>query len=279
MRLVSWNIARQPEAWNYLARDDSIDVALLQEANEPTALDQMDVVSGRPFRLAGWKKRAFSTAVVDCSQRYDVRATPAWNSIERASADELGVSRPGSLALATVTGPDLAAPLVVVSVYAAWEEPVPKNEASWIYAVASAHRLISDLCALLQRQKDHRILVAGDWNILHGYGEDGSPYWAGRYRSVFDRMKTLGLQFVGPQQPNGQAATDPAAELPADSLDVPTYRTRRNDPRSARRQLDFVFASTRIAEAVTTTALNTPGAWGPSDHCRVRIDVNETLLG
>ena len=100
MRLVSWNIARQPEAWNYLARDDSIDAALLQEANEPTALDQMDVVSGRPFRLAGWKKRAFSTAVVDCSQRYNVRATPAWNSIERASADELGVSRPGSLALA-----------------------------------------------------------------------------------------------------------------------------------------------------------------------------------
>ena len=47
---------------------------------------------------------------------------------------------------------------------------------------------------------------------------------------------------------------------------------------AARRQLDFVFASTRIAEAVTTTALNTPESWGPSDHCRVRIDVNERPL-
>ena len=67
--------------------------------------------------------------------------------------------------------------------------------------------------------------MAGDWNLLHGYGEGGSAYWAGRYQTVFDRMDSLGLRFVGPQYPNGHRADPRPDELPADSLNVPTYRT------------------------------------------------------
>ena len=33
------------------------------------------------------------------------------------------------------------------------------------------------------------MLAAGDLNILYGYGENGSAYWAARYATVFDRMR------------------------------------------------------------------------------------------
>ncbi len=96
-----------------------------------------------------------------------------------------------------------------------------------------------------------------------------------RYQTVFDRMEALGLRFIGPQQPNGQPPEEPADELPVDSLDVPTYRTRREDPSTGRRQLDFVFASESMADSLTVRALNGRDEWGPSDHCRIAINLSE----
>ena len=175
------------------------------------------------------------------------------------------------MAIAEVRKPD-DEPIIVVSMYAVWESPASKR--SWIFADASAHRLISDLSLLVGNQRGHRIIVSGDFNILYGYGDNGSPYWARRYMTVFDRMEAIGLRFVGPQSPNGAQADPWPAELPADSKNVPTFRTRRGDPSTATRQLDFVFASESIADRVQTTALNRPEEWGPSDHCRVRIVVS-----
>ena len=165
---------------------------------------------------------------------------------------------------------------MVVSAYSAWERPVSASGGGWIYADASAHRLISDLSGLIDRQEGSRIVVSGDWNILHGYGEHGSTYWGNRYQTVFDRMEAIGLRFVGPQQPNGQPAETPAEELPAGSRDVPTYRTQRDDPSTGKRQLDFVFASESIADSLTVRALNGDDEWGPSDHCRVLVEINDT---
>jgi hypothetical protein len=235
----------------------------------------LDVVAGGEWRLAGWQDRKFSTAVVRCSSRVEVVAEPTLEALDAASESDLAVSRPGSLAVATVTGETLSAPVTVVSAYAAWERPAAVEDTGWIYADASAHRVISDIAALIGRQEGHRVVVSGDWNILHGYGEQGSRYWGRRYQTVFDRMEALGLRFIGPQQPNGQPPEEPAAELPADSLDVPTYRTRRDDPSTGRRQLDFVFASESIADSLTVRALNGRDEWGPSDHCRIAIDLSD----
>jgi hypothetical protein len=44
------------------------------------------------------------------------------------------------------------------------------NRSSWIHADASVHRLISDLSVLIGRQRGHKIIVAGDLNVLYGYG-------------------------------------------------------------------------------------------------------------
>ncbi|MBE3088572.1 MAG: hypothetical protein IMZ71_05610 [Chloroflexi bacterium] len=62
-------------------------------------------------------------------------------------------------------------------------------------------------------------------------------------------------------------------ELPRTSNNVPTYYTSHQTPATATRQLDFVFASDSLIERVRVTALNEPKHWGPSDHCRVEIEI------
>jgi hypothetical protein len=86
-------------------------------------------------------------------------------------------------------------------------------------------------------------------------------------------MEAMGLPFVGPQAPNGRRANPWPSELPIESNNVPTYHTTRMTPAQAERQLDFVFASTDIAKQVKASAINEPGEWGPSDHCRVVIEL------
>lgn len=274
VRIVSWNIAQRDECWRQLAADSSLDVALLQEAKAPPADVSLEVFGAEDgWVTAGWERRAFRTAVVRCSDRVRVESELVARPVGVAGRNELAVSRAGTIALAKVT-PAEGEPFTVASVYAAWERPVPLAEGGWIYADASAHRLVSDLSALVATQRGHRILVSGDWNILHGYGEHGSPYWAARYQSVFDRLEAIGLRFIGPQQPNGLAALPAPAELPRDSRDVPTFRTVERDPASAQRQLDFVFASDDLAKQVTrVAAMNGEQEWGASDHCRVCVEV------
>ena len=278
LRIVSWNIGQRVEPWSWLEDDKELDVALLQEATAPPVGLRQEVASGAEWRLAGWEQRAFSAAVVRCSDRFDVEPNPPLGQLGDKGTDEytLAVSRPGTLAVATVSGGDLTAPIIVVSAYAPWERPVPLQEQGWIYADASAHRLISDISGLIDSQASHRLIVAGDWNILHGYGEHNSPYWGARYQTVFDRMTALGLEYVGPRSPHGEVADPVPEELPKylEGVDVPTFRRHLSDPSTATRQLDFVFASRSIASSVTAKALNSEADWGPSDHCRVLIDVD-----
>ena len=274
MKVVSWNIAHRHEPWSCLLDMDA-DIALLQEAGEPPP-----EVAGRietdlaPWLTAGadvFRPRRWRTAVVRLSERVEVEWIEA-KAIAAAGPGELGVSRLGTLAAATVTTPG-SKPLVVVSMYAPWESPHAATGSSWIISDASAHRVVSDLSALIGSQHNHRILAAGDLNILHGHGEDGSAYWATRYETVFTRMDALGLPFVGPQAPQGRQADPWPAELPSDSRNVPTFHSSYQTPATATRQLDFAFASRSMADAVRVRALNEVEQWGPSDHCRLEIDV------
>lgn len=49
----------------------------------------------------------------------------------------------------------------------------------------------------------------------------------------------------------------------------------RQEPSDAHLQLDYVFASRPIAHRLTVRALNDPNDWGPSDHCRIVINLEE----
>ena len=171
-----------------------------------------------------------------------------------------------------VEDPETNENYTLISLYAPWENPHASTTSRWIYADASVHRLISDISVFVGQERGHRIIASGDLNILYGYGEGGNPYWATRYRTIFDRFEALGLKFVGPQSPNGRQADPRPDELPRDSKNVPTFHTNQQTPATATRQLDFVFAS-RDVNRVQTRALNLVEEWGGSDHCRIRIDV------
>ena len=122
--------------------------------------------------------------------------------VGEAGPGELAVSSTGTLTAARVI-PRSGEPFVTVSLYAELEKPLSRA-GSLIYSDASSHRLISDLAALVAWQHGHRIVVAGDLNLMYGYSADGSPYWAARYRTVFDRLEAMGLLLVGPQFPDGR---------------------------------------------------------------------------
>ena len=147
------------------------------------------------------------------------------------------------------------------------------------YSDGSVHRIISDLSAFIghENPETHRILAAGDLNIAHGYGDGGNPaYWEARYRSVFDRMAAIGLEFMGPQAPNGRQAED-AGDARTGGL---TQRRHVLPPREepgdgSNNQLDYVFASRGFHESLKVRALNEVEEWGSSDHCRVLISVGD----
>ncbi|MHB1344375.1 MAG: endonuclease/exonuclease/phosphatase family protein [Thermoleophilia bacterium] len=271
IEMVSWNVNRSPEAWRVLAVS-GIDVALLQEAQAPpAALRNVVRTDSQPWTTG--LGRPWRACVAGFSDRIGLREIPL-ASLGARTGTALGVSRLGTLAAAEVTIKKTQAAFTVVSLYGAWEKPAAEGR-SWIYADAAVHRLISDLSALITTQKGHRIIAAGDLNILYGHGEAGSRYWQERYATVFTRMEALGLRFVGPQAPAGGAQASPwPEELPCGSRNVPTFRTNIHHAESATRQLDFVFASASIAPLVRVRALNGLDEWGPSDHCRVAIEVS-----
>ena len=115
------------------------------------------------------------------------------------------------------------------------------------------------------------MLTAGDLNLC--YTETSCTPWFKRERTVWDRFEALGLEFLGPQVPNGRSAALPQPGVPNDTRNVPTYRTRQQSPAEANRQLDYAFASRGFHESVRVRALNGIDEWGSSDHCRLLIEV------
>jgi exonuclease III len=266
LRIWSWNVNGR-HLWDRLVASE-VDVALLQEAPVPLGPWEGKVV---PHPTTGWRTAGGSqwcrTAVVAVSETTRLEPRPL-TSLEERAPGALLVSRFGTLAAADVVVDGER--ITLVSMYAVWEGHRPGP----IYADASAHRLLSDLSGIVHDARLHRIIAAGDLNILHRYGDNGDSYWAARYATVFDRAEAMGLQFVGPQAPFGRQANPWPAELPEGSLNVPTYHIRQKGPMGATRQLDFVFASHALVDRLSVRALNTdPDEWGPSDHCRVAIEL------
>jgi endonuclease/exonuclease/phosphatase (EEP) superfamily protein YafD len=213
--------------------------------------------------------RTFRTAIARMSDRVQLKARSTV-PLGEAKEGTLGVSRDGTLTVADVE--HAGETITCISAYSVWENVISSAAKPWIISDASAHRMISDLSALIANQK-HRMIVAGDFNLMRGQGEHGDPYWARRYATVFDRMEAIGLRCVGPSAPNGRQAEPRPDELPHGSKNVPTYHSTQQTPATATRQLDYVFASESIADRVQVCALNGVEEWGPSDHCRLVIDV------
>lgn len=277
-KVVCWNIEQNKrQSWKELLEMDA-DVALLQEAGEPPPDLSRPIEWGPQAPWEPWDARLYrrggydrGAAVVKLSDRVEV----AWfrrvflNSAA-VQDDEIAVSEIGTIAAARVI-PREGKPFIAVSLVAAWLKPHPTTKSKWYigYQDASAHRIISDISAFIGHQNplSHRILAAGDFNTIYGATEKSALALPARDQTIFDRMKALGLEFKGPQHPNGRRAEPPFWDVPEDTKNVPTFHSNRQSPATARNQLDYVFASKGFHESISVRAMNGVEEWGPSNHC------------
>ena len=279
IRIVCWNVARRTEPWRVLvemARRGEADVALIQEAGEPPG-DAAELVSYENDVFRDRQSYDRWPLVVKLSERVDVEWFRQLPPVSEFGDNEIAVSGIGTIAAARVAPRGRAEEaFIAVSMYARWMNAYTPTGTSWINSDASAHRILSDLSAFAGYDDwiGYRILAAGDLNMF--YGATGKTLsMPQRERTVWERFSALGLEFLGPQAPNGRPSPTPQPDVPADTGNVPTYYTRQQKgAENANRQLDYAFASRGFHERVGVRALNGIGEWGPSDHCRLLIEVD-----
>lgn len=282
IKLVSWNIDKRVKPWHELvrmAKDDDADLALLQEAGSPPG-ELVHLVEYEDAVF--WSRQLYDRwpLVVKLSDRIDVEHYRQVPPISDLRDNEIGVSGIGTIAAAKVIPVDRKEEaFVAISLYARWIKPHPSTKSPWKvgYSDASAHRIISDLSAFIgdTNPATHRILAAGDLNM--SYGATGRRLsLPERERTVWDRLEALGLEFLGPQAPCGRRAGRTPDDVPFDTRNVPTHYKVRENPEEAANQLDYAFASRGFHERVSVRASNEVHKWGPSDHCRLIIEVKNS---
>ena len=213
------------------------------------------------------------------SDRVDVEWFRAVPPISQLGEHDIGISGIGTIAAAKVTprGRPEDEAFIAVSMYARYIKPHPSTGTSWSVGApdVSAHRILSDISAFIGHEDPsrHRILAAGDLNMI--YGATGRTLaLPERERAFWDRMAALGLEFLGPQAPDGWQPATPQPDVPPDTKNVPTWVRNGRNPEEANRQFDYAIASRGFHERVTVRALNRADEWGPSDHCRLLIEVD-----
>ena len=287
IRFVCWNMGFKQASWRVLAGMDA-DVALVQEPCRTPAdvAGQVDNGPDEHWDATNWNSEYWKgrfprlndrvAKVVRLSDRVRLEWFRQVGPISTVKDNEIAVSGIGTIAAARVVPlQDGLPPLIAVSMYARWFLPHPTTGSKWSvgYSDGSAHRILSDLSAFMGNADPatHRILAAGDLNIVDG-SQTGNPQdLEERNQGVFSRIDALGLALV---RLGGRQAEPRPAYLPPDTRNVPTYYTTgERRPQNATKQLDYVFASKGFHRGVSARALNGLGEWGPSDHCRLAIDV------
>ncbi len=282
IKVVSWNIATMHQPWRELLEMDA-DVALLQEVGT-VPKDVMDKVELSPH--TPWLKHDPTSEYPPYDRwpmvvRLSDRVRVEWfrqigpTGVAAEHPGDVSVSGIGTVEIARVIPTDGPEPFIVASMYARWFSPHPTAAGDWINSDASAHRIISDLTAFIgyyDAPARHRILAAGDLNMSF----QSTDQFDHRAQTVLDRFQALGLEYLGPQYPAGRRADPIPRHLNEESLDVPTYYHKpSNTPAGAYVQIDHVFASRGLHDQVQARALNEATEWGPSDHCRICIDIGD----
>ena len=274
--IVSWNIDTRVKPWEQLLDMDA-DVALLQEVNSvPRHIANRVEVS--PYDP--WNKHLYDRfpLVVRLSDRVEVEWFRQVDPISEVGINDIAVSGIGHVEVARVT-PHGGESFIAVSLYGRWMKPHETTKSKWRAGASdiAVHRAISDFSAFIGSTdpSTHRILVAGDFNMIYGATDSNRLALAARERSVWTRMESLGMVFMGPQFPAGRRADPTPDGLLENTQNVPTLTSKRIRPEEARNQLDYVFASNGFHESLSVRALNGAGEWGASDHCRILIELKD----
>ncbi|MDE2847655.1 MAG: hypothetical protein OXO51_13160 [Gemmatimonadota bacterium] len=251
MKLICWNIGHRKAAWRSLP-DLDVDVVLLQEGYKPPkdVTDRIEVDPAPYYKNDPQCPDRRGKAISRCA------IVKVSDKVKVEFLEDVKSSHPGCLSAAVVTplvGKYQGWPIHVVSFCPQYEAYHPSSGLKGDDLVdPSIHRIISDISLLIGRKNSFRMIAAGDTTVM--YGDEVSDYWKTRNQAVFDRMSSIGLPMIGPEGP--------------------TYYYPGQTPTTATRQLDYVFASRSMRNSIRTTALNKPEEWGPSDHCRILIEVS-----
>ena len=150
--------------------------------------------------------------VVKLSDQVEVEWFRAGAADQRTRRD-IGVSGIGTIAATRVAPrgrPEDS--FVVASMYARYMKPHPSTGTPWRVGAAdvSAHRILSDLSAFIRHENPakHRILAAGDLNIIYGATGGALSLPAGRHEERPDLLQpaaALAGQYRPPNRAGGSS--------------------------------------------------------------------------
>jgi exonuclease III len=278
MRVVSWNVGHNPASWSALEDlrvEQKIALALLQEAVPP--LDDVDGRHVRPDRSTEWitdlphYPRKWRTAVVWWGDiELEHIETKPLAEVAEDDGSIVPASYPGTFAAVRANGTAL------VSLYAPWEH-LPGSRGS--YALASLHRAISDLTRLWYGYVEPKVVIAGDWNVWHNYGNaprSDIRAWSKRSDAVFRRLEAEGLELKGPfgDKPLDRCPCGPRA----DCRHLQTYWHNHKED-STPYQTDYVAATKAVKMSAprVVSHVGSKSVWssGLSDHAPVLFEIED----
>ncbi|MCY3558126.1 MAG: hypothetical protein OXH13_05730 [Chloroflexi bacterium] len=255
MKIISWNMQNKKDSWRFLVdRHQEFDFAFVGEACVPPLGAKRDAdAAGWNIPYETWdlqpgeRRRQYRQEVLGIRQ--------GW-SIERLDRHEV------------VEAAEPPLPSNHDRIFRRWHRVAIVSNADEQYClicVVSGHGqaqslplLIGGVRATLKRQGYSAAMptiVAGDLTTSEHYSPE-----------MFARMSEIGLPWAGPCGANYIHV-------------VGRKRHQRETPETAHRRLNHVFVSAELADRATVTALNDPDEdsdafWGPSDHCRISIEVS-----
>jgi hypothetical protein len=260
LEALTWNMAHRPEAWDWLFQhsdNEGLQIALLQEAPVPKSLPPGVRIHPSSDDLPAWRigaketrGRNWRSAIVCLDPALTFEPVSSKPIALAENTDDLPESHPGQWAAASLSGPAMNTDMTVISLYGIWNDV--KN-----YAVPAVHRAISDFAPLYWGRQ--HVLLAGDLNVWHGYGE-----WSKGYATVFDRLTAEGFDLLGPF---GAAPLEGCPCASAECRHLGTFR--KGDQRIW--QTDYVLGKGLRGVACSSVL----SSWDVSDHCAIRISTDE----
>ncbi len=256
MKIVSWNMQNKKESWRFLVtQHQDYDFAFVGEACVPPGSAR------RSANAAGW------------NVPYETWDLQPGETRRKYRQEILGIRDGWTIArLDRNQVVDAAQPAVsdrVDRIFRRWHRAAvaTKDESELcLVCVVSGHSQAQSLPSI----------VSGVRSVLEMQGHNGAMPMivAGdlttnetKSKAMFAEMHRIGLTWAGPCGANYIHVSGRKAD-------------QRETPATAHRHLNHVFVSEQLADRVTVSALNDPDEkhpnwWGPSDHCRILIEVAE----
>ena len=255
LRVVTWNIARNPAAWSALDRLEP-DICLLNEAVVPEG--RLGVWSEAGTHGRDGKRRPWSAAVTSRFPTVAIKdARPQWRHSRREVPFEC--SRPGSWIAARVETPFGA--VTAVSLYGLMDE----------LSDASVHRSLSECSPIFDDARYREsVVLGGDLNTGTQWPESEATFNA-RDRGVLQRVESYGLiDCIRAMRIPGRLKGCPCMEAES----CMHVRTRRDARRpDVPYQTDYLFAATKASFTLASCEVLASDEWFEiSDHAPIVAD-------